>query len=96
MNSKRMPVVNNSTNSTQMKASSSASCIRTISSYVSNASSSSSPTQLSSSSSASSIRNHSLKSAATKCPHVILIGNVYIEDLDPDYRREIQLKKQVI
>lgn len=90
MNNSRMPAVNKSN---QMKTSSSTSCIRTISSYVSNTSSSS---LLSSSLSASNIRNKTLNNTTTtKCPHVVLIGNVYNEDLDLNHRREVQFKKQV-
>lgn len=78
-----MPAVSNKCTNSKLKttSSSSNSCIKTISSYVSN--SHSSP----------SLSKQSTTTTTTKCPHVVLIGNVYTEDLDPHLRQQVQ--KQV-
>jgi hypothetical protein len=83
-----MPAVSNteSNNSKTLRTSSSNNCIKTISSFVSS-NSLSSPSLL-------NIQSKQTKSL-TRCPHVILIGNVSVEDLDIDYRCQIQLKKLV-
>ena len=68
--------------------SSSSNCIKTISSYVSNNYNSLSSPSLSLAS--------KQQKPMSKCPHVVLIGDIYAHDLDPDYRRQVQIKKQVI
>ena len=85
-----MPAVsntnNNNNNNKTLRTSTSNNCIKTISSIVSS-NSLSSPSLL-------NIQSKQTKSP-TRCPHVILIGNVCVEDLDIDYRCQIQLKKSV-
>jgi hypothetical protein len=71
----------------QLKASSSSNCIKTISSYVSNNYNSFSSPSLSLAS--------KQQKPMSKCPHVVLIGDVYAHDLDLNYRRQVQIKKQV-
>ena len=77
---------NNNNNNKTLRSSTSNNCIKTISNFVSS-NSLSSPSLL-------NIQSKQTKSL-TRCPHVILIGNICLEDLDIDYRCQIQLKKLV-
>ena len=43
---------------------------------------------------ASSKGSEAIRSNLSRCPHVILIGNVFIEDLDPNYRLKIQQEQR--